>query len=221
MTTRAKVAGSSARNGNAQAPAGTYKVNPALWPLLKPIASIKADPENRNKHSERSIVDIAASYRKFGQQKPIVTRSDGTLVAGEGQWVAARDRLNWTHIAALTYDGPLEEAEQYALVDNRSQEQSVWDFEGLGNSLKAMQDQGIDLAELGWQPHEAMTLIQAEWTPAAIKSLNEGHEKVHTLTFNDKQWRTVERVALRVTRDEGEEADEAEAVVKALRDWLK
>jgi hypothetical protein len=219
--TRAKVAGSSARNGNVQAPAGTYKINPALWALLKPIGSIRPDPDNRNKHSERSIEDIANSYRLFGQQKAIVTRPNGMLIAGEGQWVAARDRLSWTHIAAISFDGTFDQAVLYGLVDNRSQEQSNWDFEGLGQTLKALQDSGVDLAEIGWQPHEAATLIMAEWKPPEIKPLNEGHEQEHQLILNDRQWRIVERVAARVTQDEGEEVEESVAVVKALREWLK
>jgi len=166
-------------------------------------------------------VDIAASYKKFGQQKPVVVRSTGVLVAGEGQWVAARDRLNWTHIAALTFDGSVEDAAVFGLVDNRTQEQSVWDFEGLGRTLKALQDAGMDLAEIGWQPHEAMTLINAEWSPAALQPLNEGHEKMHQLVLDDKAWRLVERVVARVTRDKGEEVEPAEAVVTALREWLR
>ncbi len=186
-------------------PAGTFNVNPALWSLLKPIHSLRPDPDNRNKHGERSIIEIANSYRKFGQQKAIVTRPNGMLIAGEGQWVAARDRLNWTHIAALTFSGSLQDAVAYGLVDNRTQEHSVWDFEGLGQTLKALQDSGVDLAEIGWQPHEAATLILAEWEPPGIKPLNEGHELTHQLVLNDRQWRIVERVTARVTQDEGHE----------------
>lgn len=200
------------------APEGTYKVNAKLWPLLVDVETIHVDPENRRKHPPRSIEDIATSYKKFGQQKPLVVRSDGTMVAGEGQYIAATTKLGWTHIAAVVFDGDPQDAMTYGLVDNRTQDQSVWDYEGLGVSLRILRDQGVDLSEIGWQPHEATTIVLAEWQPAAIKPMVD--HGMHQLLLDAKQWKVVQRVTL-MQRREDKDISEVEAVMTALKAFLK
>lgn len=206
----------------------TYNVNPDLLPLLREISWVTKDPENARHHPDRSIIDIAKSYQDFGQQKPIVVYPDGKLIAGEGQWIAARDRLGWTHIAAVVFNvgRPLtpEElaavAEQFGLADNRSAEQSEWDYEALGQKMKRLTDAGIDLADLGWLPHEAATIMSADWDPPAIEDLNKNHGEVHALKFTDSQWRVVERVVSKVQKVKGEEMEPGDAVIVALHAYL-
>lgn len=118
------------------APGGaTHNVNPSLVPLLVPIADLREDPDNANKHNERSVEDIAASFKEFGQQKPLIFKKGGTVVAGNGGLRAAR-RLGWTHVAAIQFDGPSERARAYAIADNRTAEHSERDEEILGRQLR-------------------------------------------------------------------------------------
>ncbi|HLO39718.1 MAG TPA: DNA modification methylase [Phycisphaerales bacterium] len=105
-------------------------VTPRLRPLLVPLDKISADPANLRKHPESSIEAILASYRRFGQQKPIVVDARGVTIAGAGQLEAAR-RLGWTHIAAVRSNLTGVERVGYAIADNRSGEFSAWDVDAL------------------------------------------------------------------------------------------
>jgi hypothetical protein len=112
-------------------------VTPRLKSFLTPIERITADPANLRKHPETSIAAIMASYKRFGQQKPIVVDEQGVTVAGAGQLEAAR-RLGWTHIAVVRSDLAGVERIAYAIADNRSAELSDWDEEALARTLGAM-----------------------------------------------------------------------------------
>jgi hypothetical protein len=201
-----------------------YNVNPALHPLLRPINDITPDPDNSRHHPERSLIDIANSYLKFGQQRPIVIRPDGMLIAGEGQWVAARDRLSWTHIAAIVFDigRPLTPdelaavAEEFGLVDNRSAEQSEWDYENLGQKLVRLKEAGIDLSELGWLPHESSTIMLAEWKPPNIEDLNQNHGVKYGVQFTANQWKLVQAWQRHLQQRQGQQVDMADAVLDAI-----
>lgn len=197
-----------------------YNINPDLWVLMREIGTLYIDPENRRKHPERSIADIAKSYDHYGQQKPLVVTPDGKMIAGEGQLIAARDRLSWTHIAAVTFNGTLEDAIAYGLVDNRTGELSEWDFRGLGITLRDLSIKGIDLADLGWQPHESSTIVLADWSPPSQKSLTDGHEQTHHLILNTREWRLVERVHRQALKQDSEVTAGA-AVAAVLREHLK
>jgi len=112
-----------------------HNVNPALAGLLVPVEDLREDPDNANVHNERSVEDIAASFKEFGQQKPLIFKKGGTVVAGNGGLRAAK-RLGWTHVAAIQFDGPSERARAYAIADNRTAEHSERDDEVVGRQLR-------------------------------------------------------------------------------------
>jgi len=95
-----------------------------------PIAAISGDPANLRVHDQRSIAAVAASLRRFGQQKPIVIGHDGVVIAGNGTFEAAK-LLGWTHIAASRTDLKSTERVGFAIADNRTAEMSRWDDEAL------------------------------------------------------------------------------------------
>ena len=78
-----------------------HGVSPDLENLLVPIEQLQTLPNNPRKGN---IASIAASYKKFGQVKPIVAVNNedgtGTVIAGNHQLAAAK-QLGWTHIAVL------------------------------------------------------------------------------------------------------------------------
>lgn len=113
--------------------------------LLKPL-------EN---NARRGNVDaIMASYKKFGQVKPIVavTDSDGTLVviAGNHQLEAAK-RLGWDRIAVSVVDMNSDDALAFALADNRISDLGTTDNEMLYDMLTSVLTDDEDFFELlGW-----------------------------------------------------------------------
>jgi hypothetical protein len=106
--------------------------------MLVPIADLVPSPNNARRHElERDVRVIAESLRRFGQQKPIVARPGSReVIAGNGTLRAAATLLGWTHLAVSWFEGTDEEAQAYALVDNRSAELSDWDLQVLSGQLR-------------------------------------------------------------------------------------
>jgi hypothetical protein len=98
------------------------------------IDSVSADPANARKHGQRNLDAIAASLRRFGQQKPIVIDSQGVVRAGNGQLAAAK-ALGWTDIRVVRSDLPPTELTAFAIADNRTAELAEWDAEVLTGLL--------------------------------------------------------------------------------------
>ena len=112
------------------------RVNPELERLLVPVTSLHEDPQNARSHDERNVKAIAASYRRFGQQKPIVVDAHGKVIAGNGQLRAAI-ALGWTHLAAVQVTMKAAEQIAFAIADNRTAELADWD----GDNLRVLLDQ--------------------------------------------------------------------------------
>src|SRR5436190_1315380 len=92
-----------------------------LRSLAVPITSLIPDPANARKHDTKNLEAIKSSLERFGQQRPIVARLDGTVIAGNGTFAAAQS-LGWTHLAVVTTNLEGHEAIAYALADNRTGE---------------------------------------------------------------------------------------------------
>ncbi len=107
----------------------------------------------------RGDVDaIMASYREFGQVKPIVARKndDGTatVIAGNHQLEAAI-RLGWKEISCVFLDGDEARAIAFAVADNRTMELGKTDERLLSELLLEINDDYSDLIEsLGWDEFE-------------------------------------------------------------------
>ncbi|MFY9341214.1 MAG: ParB/Srx family N-terminal domain-containing protein [Planctomycetota bacterium] len=102
-------------------------IHEPLRRLAVPISSLKPDPANPRKHSEKNLAAIKASLTKFGQRKPIVVQKAGMIVrAGNGTMMAAK-ALGWTEIAAVIIDDDDATARQFAVADNRAAELAEWD----------------------------------------------------------------------------------------------
>jgi len=138
-------------------------INPKLDALSVPIADLTEDPANARTHSQRNIAAIASSLRRHGQQKPIVVNSKGIVIAGNGTLQAARDVLNWTEIAAVTFDSESATAQaQFAIEDNRTAELAEWDEDILLTHLRALEAEGADLeADLAFDESALKELEEA------------------------------------------------------------
>jgi ParB-like chromosome segregation protein Spo0J len=136
-----------------------HNINPSLATLAVAIGDLREDPDNANLHNERSVEDIAASFKEFGQQKPLVYKKGGTVVAGNGGLRAAK-RLGWTHVAAVLFEGTSERARAYAIADNRTAEHSERDEDVLGRQLRDLAEAWADFRPemVGYTQAEASKL---------------------------------------------------------------
>jgi hypothetical protein len=139
-----------------------------LLPLAKPIAELVPDPANVRRHGDKNLAAIRGSLAAFQQRKNVVLqrRPDGTLIvrAGNGT-LAAAIALEWTHVAAIIVDEGDTTATAFAIADNRTAELAEWDPLGLGNTLKALQGEGFDLAPIGFDDDDLAALIPKTLPP--------------------------------------------------------
>jgi ParB-like chromosome segregation protein Spo0J len=141
----------------------------ALRPLAMHVDDLLLDPANARKHGDKNLETIASSLSQFGQQRPIVLHLDGkTVIAGNGTLTAAR-ALGWKYIAAMPSTLTGAQAVAFGLADNRSSELAEWDFETLGNLMRGLQEDEIDVTALGWKDYEIEPLLQADWNPPKLK----------------------------------------------------
>ena len=95
------------------------------WPIDKPIRYAR----NARKIPQSAIDKVAASIKEFGWRQPIVVDAQAVIIAGHTRLLAAQ-KLGLAevpvHVAhALT---PAQ-VKAYRLLDNRSNQESQWDFE--------------------------------------------------------------------------------------------
>jgi hypothetical protein len=105
---------------------------------------------------------IAASYREFGQLKPVVVHANDddtyTVIAGNHQVQAVRS-LGWSHIAAVQMVDDEEHAVAFALVDNRVTELGRTDHELLHDMLGEVVTVYPELFDaVGWDDFEFAAL---------------------------------------------------------------
>lgn len=131
----------------------------ALRPLLRDVASLHIDPTNVRVHGADSIQAIKASLTRFGQQKPVVVDTHGTVRAGNGTLQAARE-LGWVHLACVVTDLAGADAAAFAIMDNRTSEKSEWDWRGLSVALQGLSDVG-NLDDTGFSQADLDKLMAA------------------------------------------------------------
>lgn len=132
----------------------TANINPDLEHLARDIKTLRPDPQNVRKHSQRNLEAIAHSLSKYGQQKPIVA-CRGVVLAGNGTLEAALS-LGWDKIAVTEFQGAGIHRTGYALADNRTAELADWDFEKLSDQLSLFENQ-LELQSL-WSQEELAAL---------------------------------------------------------------
>lgn len=132
--------------------------------LAVPIDTLRPDPDNANTHPEENLAAIAASLTEFGQQTPVVSLPDGTVIAGNGVLEAALG-LGWTHLAAHTVELDRTKAIGFGLVDNYTAGLSDWDTTILRSHLEGLRDLEGDLfAVTGFSSDELDDLIASSLT---------------------------------------------------------
>lgn len=141
-------------------------IAPALRPFARLISELRVDPRNINSHGEASLAAIAAALG-VRQQKPIVLWPDGSdiVCAGNGMLQAARDKQGWKWIAAVAFDGTMEEARKFHLADNRSAQLSHLDDALLIHELAWLKSSDAGL-------YDSLLLMELEsGTPPASKPI--------------------------------------------------
>lgn len=178
------------------------------------VDALQLDERNARAHPDKNLRVIEQSLAKFGQQKPIVVDHEGVVIAGNGLLMAARN-LGWPTVAVVRTALGDDLARAYALADNRAGDLSEWDWGSLARELENLKANGFDLAEIGWEPHEA-ELVTAVDFMAGKDDAPEGSSKAGRLVvaFTPEQ---SEEVRSHLARKGVEAA--ADGILQALRAW--
>lgn len=142
---------------------------------LVPLASLKPHPSNPPTHSPKQIRQIAESIRKFGFVNPILTDSDGRVIAGHGRIEVAKvlgiEMLPTIPLADLTE----AQMRAYILADNKLAENAGWNAELLAVELKyvAELDVEFDLTVTGFETAEIDLLINPPDSASAEQGADE------------------------------------------------
>ncbi len=152
----------------------TNKIHKSLKALATDINTLT--PLENNPHVG-NIDAIVASYREFGQLKPIVARhnEDGTstVIAGNHQLEAARE-LGWDKIAVLYLDGDVKRSVAFALADNRTSELGYTDPDFLMTMILDVNEIYPELFDdLGWDEFEIASYQNTELINDSITSVSE------------------------------------------------
>jgi DNA modification methylase len=131
-----KKALAKAANENAGEPATSQSLQDAVKsfePVLemRPVGELKPNLRKARVHPDKQVAQIAASITTFGFLIPIVVDEEGTILAGHGRYLAAR-QLDLTTAPTIQVKHLTPERKRaFALADNRLAELSSWDEEVL------------------------------------------------------------------------------------------
>ena len=129
----------------------------SLKNLAVAIDSLQGLPGNPRKGD---VDAVAESLKRFGQRKPIVARKDdGTIIAGNHTWQAAK-KLGWKEIAVAYVGDDDTTAQAYALADNRTAELGSYDEQALKDLIDKVAAVDPDLVRTsGWSDDAVKELV--------------------------------------------------------------
>ncbi len=112
----------------------------------QPLANLQPDPNNARHHTKRQIKQIARSIASFGFNVPVIIDDTGKIIAGHGRVMAARE-MGWQAVPViqLAHLSPAQ-ARAFAIADNRLTENSSWDENLLGESLRELASLDLDFS---------------------------------------------------------------------------
>jgi ParB-like chromosome segregation protein Spo0J len=194
-------------------------IAPALRALAVEVITLNPMPNNARKHHLAADIPVLAeSLRRFGQQKAIVGKRtfDGVpdaILAGNGTLLAAQS-LGWEWIAVSWFEGSDEDAQEYALLDNRTAELSEWDIEELRKQMQQVKGRGGEVEKLGWTAEDVTKLLTPETAPVQVE------QKFRAVTFTLEQWQVVQTAWTKVRTSENDpEMTVTRAVELILADY--
>src|SRR6266581_7502021 len=136
--------------------------------MVVDIALIQRDQNNYKIHPHAQIHNLAASYERFGQRKPLVVQRKNDvlmLIAGEGGLEAlrylSRKEKKWEQawVTLVPDEWTEEDVLGYLVADNETQRGSENDIDYLAELVERQQLSGFDIASLGFNTadYEALT----------------------------------------------------------------
>ena len=120
------------------------------WPIDKPTPYAR----NPRQAPEAAIAKVAACLKEFGFRQPIVVDEEHVVIAGHTRLLAAK-RLGLEQVPVHVACGLTpQQVKAYRIADNRSAQETTWDFGLLPLELTELGDLDYDLGLTGFDPAE-------------------------------------------------------------------
>jgi len=114
---------------------------------IDPIDTVKPYEKNPRQITPDAISKVAKSIKQYGFRSPIVVDTDRIILAGHTRLQAAQ-KLGMKKIPVHVAEGLSEnEKKSYRLADNRSAEESRWDFPMLTDELTDLMNDDFNLSD--------------------------------------------------------------------------
>ena len=127
---------------------------------IRPVLIDELKPWDRNPRINDGAVDaVAKSIETFGFNVPILYDQHMMIVAGHVRWKAAK-KLGLTTVPGIQLSLTRVQREAFAVADNKTAEIADWDYDALGEVLKDLPEEGIDLSSLGFSGAELDAILQ-------------------------------------------------------------
>lgn len=140
-------------------PQTTAPAWPADQVARRAVDSLIPAARNARTHSDAQVAQIAASIREWGWTMPVLVDEAGTIIAGHGRVLAAR-QLGLQTVPVMVASGWSEaQRRAYALADNQLALQAGWDEDLLRIELGDLQLGGFDLELTGFGGDDLAALL--------------------------------------------------------------
>ena len=117
----------------------------------RPLSDIK--PYEKNPRKKHNIQKVMKSIKDFGFQQPIVVDRAGIIIVGHSRYLASQE-LGLETVPVVIADLSPENAKAYRIADNKTNEDSEWDFNLLNKEFTDLLDINFDLESTGFEPKE-------------------------------------------------------------------
>jgi len=116
-----------------------------------------------NNHRKKQAIDkVASSIKEFGWQQPIVVDQDMVIVVGHTRYQAAQ-KLGLDKVPVQIATGLTDaQIKAYRLLDNRANQDALWDDDMLKIEVQDIDKMDIDLALTGFDEKELDKLLFVE-----------------------------------------------------------
>lgn len=133
------------------------------WPAdrvqRRPIADLVPYARNARAHSDAQIAQIAASMREWGWTNPVLVDEQGSIIAGHGRVLAAR-QLGYGEVPVMVADGWSEAQKRaYTIADNKLALNADWDTDLLKVELADLAALDFDIDLIGFSADELGPLL--------------------------------------------------------------
>jgi DNA modification methylase len=132
------------------------------WPADRverwPVQQLVADARNARTHTDAQVAQIAAAIREWGWTNPVLIDENGTIIAGHGRVLAAR-QLELAEVPVMVARGWSEAQKRaYVLADNKLALNAGWNEELLAIEVAGLAAMDFALPLIGFSEDELAAL---------------------------------------------------------------